>query len=45
MTDNPEAVAAPVEQPGMASRGNGTLGKGMGRAKVWGRKIQDEGLS
>lgn len=34
MRDNPEAVAAPVEQPGMASKGDGTLGKGMGRDKV-----------
>lgn len=34
MRDNPEAVAAPVEQPGMASKGDGTLGKGMARDKV-----------
>lgn len=34
MRDNPEAVAAPVEQPGMASKGDGTLGKRMGRKMV-----------
>lgn len=34
MRDNPGAVAAPVEQPGMASKGDGTLGKGMGRDKI-----------